>query len=284
VSFSQTAVPRRYADCLGALWSQETDGDPAPRAHPGRERIVLPTGTVELVFTHGGSFVHPEGRGERRLSRFYVAGQRTRPVTPSPRGTRGVIVVSLQPWALGSLLPDCVGDHDAYLDLRDVQSPSLTAQLEEEFDAATSPAERQDAAYRAAARLVDGAPQAAPEGVRHAVRRLGSTHAPSIHDLADELGVTQRHLSRSFGAWVGLSPKVFARIRRFQHALEVCRRPDSSLAEVAARLGYSDQAHLSHEVRRFSGLSPARLPRHDAGQPSAGQSEPRSPNFERLYL
>lgn len=80
----------------------------------------------------------------------------------------------------------------------------------------------------------------------------------TVDAAADALGLSGRQLRRVFESAVGLGPKSFQRVRRFQRFL---RRAESgaSLASSSADAGYSDQAHMSRDVRALSGLSPARL-------------------------
>lgn len=66
---------------------------------------------------------------------------------------------------------------------------------------------------------------------------------------------------------VGLSPKVFQRVLRMQRFLAATERLDG-LANAAAEAGYSDQPHMTREVRSLAGLSPTRLLR-ERGQPLA---------------
>ena len=67
-------------------------------------------------------------------------------------------------------------------------------------------------------------------------------------------GLSHRHLLLRFRAATGLSPKEYARIRRFRRALSSQSRVP--LADVALDAGYSDQAHLCREFRALSGLTP----------------------------
>ena len=94
-----------------------------------------------------------------------------------------------------------------------------------------------------------------------ALARIASSHGTvSIAALAAGTGVTRRHLERLFQDEVGLRLKQVARITRIQSVLAVLRaRPSDSGAEIAARFGYSDQAHLIHECRALTGRTPARL-------------------------
>ena len=96
-----------------------------------------------------------------------------------------------------------------------------------------------------------------------AVRELDRP-ATRTADVADRLGVSERTLRRHLLHAVGVGPKQLHRVRRFQHFLR--RLPTlaerrTSLADVAAELGYADQSHLGRECRRLSGSSPAALVR-----------------------
>ncbi|WP_290055494.1 AraC family transcriptional regulator [Amycolatopsis solani] len=89
---------------------------------------------------------------------------------------------------------------------------------------------------------------------------------PSVRaaEVAGELGVSERALRRHLVHAVGAGPKQVHRIRRFQrflHRLEPLAAHRTSLAAVAADLGYADQSHLGRDCRRLSGSSPAALVR-----------------------
>ncbi|MCI0586067.1 MAG: AraC family transcriptional regulator [Planctomycetes bacterium] len=90
-----------------------------------------------------------------------------------------------------------------------------------------------------------------------ALARLGAPGGCSIGRLARETGYSHRWLIGRFRRIVGLSPKVYARIRRFQGAIELAARGGSrGWAEVAVDCGFYDQAHLSREFQAFAGLPP----------------------------
>ena len=89
-----------------------------------------------------------------------------------------------------------------------------------------------------------------------AVRRLGRP-GTRIGELSDALGTSERQLLRRFNGAVGYGPKTLDRVLRFQRFL--ARARDGDLARTAADLGYADQAHLTRECVRLSGLTPARL-------------------------
>ncbi len=75
-------------------------------------------------------------------------------------------------------------------------------------------------------------------------------------------GLSERQLRRRCVAALGYGPKTLTRILRFQHFLALAiHAPSGTLAELAARAGYSDQPHLNREVVRLAGLPPAALVR-----------------------
>jgi transcriptional regulator GlxA family with amidase domain len=88
-----------------------------------------------------------------------------------------------------------------------------------------------------------------------------SRGAISIGELADETGWSARHLQGRFQTEIGLSPKLAARVIRFDRARRllqsrVAAGATTDLAGVAAAAGYFDQAHLDRDFRAFAGCSP----------------------------
>ncbi len=79
----------------------------------------------------------------------------------------------------------------------------------------------------------------------------------SVSSVTGELGISSRRSIEIFRREVGLTPKLFCRVRRFQRILRsVHSRARVDWVEIALRLGYFDQAHFIHDFRTFSGLSP----------------------------
>lgn len=84
-----------------------------------------------------------------------------------------------------------------------------------------------------------------------------STEPPRIADLAAESGVSWRRFIELFRAQVGVTPKVFWRLRRFQDVLRRAHRGDAiDWAQTALDCGYADQAHCIRDFRAFSGVNP----------------------------
>jgi transcriptional regulator GlxA family with amidase domain len=71
------------------------------------------------------------------------------------------------------------------------------------------------------------------------------------------LGWSHRRLIARFRDQIGLAPKTFARVIRFDRAVRQLRTATSrSFAEIAFDCGYFDQAHMNREFREFAGTTP----------------------------
>jgi transcriptional regulator GlxA family with amidase domain len=81
-----------------------------------------------------------------------------------------------------------------------------------------------------------------------------------VGDVARALGMSRKHLNTLFRDHVGMSPKGYAGLVRFDRLTQrLWCSPNPSWADLALASGFADQAHLAREVRRFSGLSPTGL-------------------------
>jgi AraC family transcriptional regulator len=84
---------------------------------------------------------------------------------------------------------------------------------------------------------------------------------PSVGEIAASAGVHPSHLARSFRAHFRLTLGDYLRTLRAEWAAERIARSDVPLAEIAAAAGYSDQSHMTRELRRHLGARPGELRR-----------------------
>jgi AraC-like DNA-binding protein len=102
------------------------------------------------------------------------------------------------------------------------------------------------------------------DGISAAAHRilLGGGRA-SIAALADRSGLSMRQFERRFLERVGMRPKLFARIARFEAALDgKARFAASSWTDVAHKFGYYDQMHMVHDFAEFTGETPTETLNH----------------------
>jgi len=83
----------------------------------------------------------------------------------------------------------------------------------------------------------------------------------SIYELSKRNFTTVRQLERNFKKLIGLSPKEYTNIIRFQNALSIIKNSDRNrtLLDIAFECGYYDHSHLTNEIKRNTGLAPSNL-------------------------
>lgn len=228
-------------------------------AEPTRQREPLSTGAV-LIFGLGPELrlVDPArpARGSVRLGSFVAGLDDSCAVIEHDGEMRGV-QVDLTPLAARMIFQ--VSMHELArrtVALEDVFGREA-ARLEERLYEARTWSERFEIVEAALwARLEAAEPP--PPDVDWAWRRLAETRGlVRIAELAAELGCSRKHLAARFREYVGLPPKLVARMLRFRRTVDLLlSSPQATIAEVAAACGYYDQAHLDRDFRDFAGTRP----------------------------
>jgi AraC-like DNA-binding protein len=142
---------------------------------------------------------------------------------------------------------------DAHTALEDLWGPRAVS-MRDELAELSSPEKRLGAFERM---LGDRLPvvRGLHPAVAHALQQFGS--ANTIHDVVRQSGYSHRRFITLFSRAVGLTPKTYCRVLRFQHVL---RRAGTgglaSLIDLATASGYSDQPHFNREFRELTGVTP----------------------------
>jgi len=237
--YTEWGAPAALRDAVACLWAQVNDSS-AERAG-----LVLPDGCTDLIWE--------QGRGT------YVAGPDTGPVATTMAAGAVILGVRFRPSAGGPALGIPLSElRDLRADLTDLR-PAQARQLTASLDPQVAADQMLDIT---AALVADGAPDPA---VTWAVRLLRDP-ATRAEDVAAEVGLSLRQLRRRCQAVVGYGPKTLQRVLRFRRFVSrVDARPEVlDLAAIAAEAGYADQAHLTRECGRLSGMTPAALARQRA--------------------
>lgn len=97
-----------------------------------------------------------------------------------------------------------------------------------------------------------------PKWIAEAKEKLreGVSESWSLRRLAEEAAVHPVHFCRQFHKTVGLSIGEFVRHTRIERAISMLPEPSYSLGEIAAEVGFADQAHFARTFRQISGMSP----------------------------
>ncbi|KAM3099834.1 DUF6597 domain-containing transcriptional factor [Phormidesmis sp. 146-12] len=78
-----------------------------------------------------------------------------------------------------------------------------------------------------------------------------------VSEVTDKIGFSTRHFNQLFRDQVGLTPKLFCRVRRLQQALDLASGKDQvDWADIAIACGYFDQSHFIHDFRTFANCTP----------------------------
>ncbi len=97
----------------------------------------------------------------------------------------------------------------------------------------------------------------------------------TVEDMASAAGVSRQHLTREFRERIGIAPKLYSRLARFQSGLRYAGSPAHvDWACAAADMGYADQSHMIAEFREFSGLTPQVLASRDWFHPFIERTRP----------
>lgn len=234
-AWAQAAPHPALARWVSSYWTLSTD--------EGQHEVrTLPDACVDLTLRLG------------RAPRAYVAGPQARAKTWRVRGKMELVGARLLPGAATLLGVDVEALHVGWTPLEDFLPRAAVARLVRGVVREASLAERARAldafmSERLLNRELDPRLSAALRAVFADGGRL------SVEDLARASGASTRTLARLFERCVGLSPKRFARIVRFQGALRALPGSDNG-ARVAAELGYHDQAHFVRDVRELFGATP----------------------------
>jgi AraC-like DNA-binding protein len=95
--------------------------------------------------------------------------------------------------------------------------------------------------------------------VRFAVGNFRQLPNRAISCVTDQIGLSERRFIQLFAQQVGLTPKLFCRVQRFQGVLRQIARSAEAIdwTQIALSCGYFDQAHFIHDFRGFSGINPS---------------------------
>ena len=262
----RTFVPGgRLAEFVELFWHQENE----PGSH-ARER-VLPTGSMGLVVALGDrplGVYDGDGPETQLWSEVTISGARDSSFeidTASHAASMGVV---FRPAVAGPLLGMAAHEFArSHAPLAAAWGPLGAAFRDSLREAGTADA-RFALAERWLTPLAERTRRSA--AITFAVERIARTNGGcAVSQLAADVGWSERHFSTVFSREVGLGPKQFGRVRRFQALLALLERQQrTTWADAAAACGYFDQSHLVREFRAISGCSPNEYLRRRTSHPN----------------
>ena|SRR3984893_3089958 len=222
---------------------------------------VLPKGRFELAFSLAegpiSALTDPMGDGFE-IAPSLLMGIRSRFSIIDTAKLRSAMGVVFRPGGVHAFLntpADAFRDKNVSLDLI---WGSMVRTLRDRLRSANHPAEKFRVLEVALLEHLNERVQL-NAAVRYALQEFArKPQIPRVRELAQEAGLSRRRFAQVFREQIGLTPKLYCRLQRFQNALkQIASGASVDWAQIALAAGYCDQAHLAHEFRDFSGLSPS---------------------------
>jgi len=234
---------KRFLECY---WMVEDD-DPTPH-----RKKIIPDGFVEIIFHLGDPYrIDLSGRWEKQEKKL-LAGQISKHFYLENTGVSKVVGIKLKPTALTQLF----GTH--MLDLTDsvVELPVEMMQIEStmskgsNFDECVS---KLDDYFRALIREKELPANPVEAAVQYIFEKHGMV---TVKDLCELVGVGERQLENLFKKYVGLSPKFYARLIRFNYIFELVQQNNNNWSDLAYQAAFYDQSHFIRNFKDFTGENP----------------------------
>jgi AraC-like DNA-binding protein len=228
---------------------------------------ILPSGTFEMVINLREDELRIyDSSGPRKCRRFggaVVSGPYGGAFISDTAEEAALLGVHFKPGGAFAVFNMPADEFtNTHIDLPTIWGPAATT-LRERLCALSEPAARFRLLEQVLmARLVE-VPARHP-AINVGLDLLRRTHGRAkVRDLARAVDLSPRRFTEVFTAEIGLPPKLFGRVQRFQQAAALSRNTENvDWAQLALDCGYFDQSHLIHEFGEFSGLSPAEFWRH----------------------
>jgi AraC-like DNA-binding protein len=243
VTFSHRAPSPLLSDCVEVLWYWS-----GYITQFARERL-MPMGTVELVI----QLRNPRASGSG------MAGPRSESLIIERRATDEILGVHFKAGGAFPFLGCAFGElHNASVTLDELWGEKRARRLLELL----SEAKTVDQKFQLLERWlmwIAGRPLKHHAAVSLALKEFQAD--PGLYTsarIARETNLSQRRFIELFRDEVGMTPKLFCRVQRFQNVITTIQdRAAVDWVDLALSLGYSDQSHFIHDFREFSGLSPS---------------------------
>ncbi|MDH3493382.1 MAG: AraC family transcriptional regulator [Acidobacteriota bacterium] len=229
----------------------------------------LPDGNVEVVFELFGKpqYIYDNETLSKiqKCESVWASGVRTRPITiPSGSGSRMFVMIFKKGMA-HPFFPFPMDEIRDRVVEADLIWPGAIGVLREKIADARNGIERFSLAEDFLLKLLG--PRFEPRPfVEYGVSRIiGDPTLTRLTELAGEVGYSKKHFINVFKKDVGVSPKSYLRIMRFQKAVTEIEDRDLDWASIALDCGYYDQAHFINDFKSFSGFTPVDYSRRKNG-------------------
>jgi len=245
------------------------------RAH-AKERL-LPQGSAELVINLDEDLIRIYDRDNlssyRTLSGSVICGPHSQFFVIDTSEQQSVLGVHFKPGGLFPFIGAPAAElHNLHVSLDDIWGRRART-LRDRLVEAPTPATKFEILQQALLAALSPAFKQRTKLERHpavayALRELDrADNQPTVAGVTEKIGLSVRRFSQLFGEEVGLTPKLYSRVQRFQQVLRQIEPSGAEFewTEIALAAGYYDQAHFNHDFREFSGINPRTYALHRTG-------------------
>lgn len=241
-----------------AVWAIDEASE--RRSLPARREHVLPTGQMHLAVRLADDplrlFDTPEDTTGHILSEAVVGGARAafyvREVSKPLNSVGAQLLPGAAEALFGVTADELTGRHTP---LEDLWGGPPVSSIQERLAERRSLDDRLDTFEAMLAAWLPPVRGLHP-AVARALEQLRAN--ANVHEAVSRSGYSHRTFISLFTRSVGLTPKVYSRLLRFQRVLRrATARPGAAWVDVAMVVGYSDQSHLVREFRELAGMTPA---------------------------
>ncbi|MBE9098249.1 AraC family transcriptional regulator [Vacuolonema iberomarrocanum] len=248
-----TYKPNHYlSDFVKYYWQLELNSN-SQTTHTER---VIPSGELQIIFHYRTPFTEISNQNQSSIQpQCLIDGPQTeyKDIVTAP-GSVGMIAVVLYPYALRAFFPNSVSEFtNQSIPLDNVVS-TKTKELQERIVEVNSTYPRilLIEQFLLSRLSIHNDFSITREAVNILTKANGQL---TVSEVANELNISKRQLERIFLRNIGISPKKFGRIIRFNTTIK-CFEEVESLTKLTYKAGYFDLSHLIHDFREFTGLSP----------------------------
>lgn len=218
-------------------------------------QLTFPIGCPQIIFHRKSPLFIPEL--DTRQSRFTISGQVTFPAHVENTDDLEMIVALFYPHTIGIFTDTPPSEfynmEISWDDIGNRYLNDLAVRISDSPDASTAVGLLEQwliAKIRKPQNL---------GRIGYAVRQLLHNPSVSVGNLAGDVSLSRKQFERLFREYVGMNPKEYARIARFQQTLRMMQLGSRDYVGIACAAGYADQSHFIREFRQFSGLTPRRI-------------------------
>jgi len=249
MTFTRLEPDSSIADFIECYWMMQSE-DSTPKIEK-----IIPDGFTELIFNYKEVYKAKTDGKWHLQSPNLLAGQISSYFYLENTGITGSCAIKLKPAALTQLYGLNMESYlDKIVDLDTLPNAAL-AELKNivlPFQSAKHFKTKIDEYFIQLAKRADQNP------LEHVLELIFNSNGMSpVSELVATAGVSERQLERLFKKYIGLSPKYYSRIIRFNYIFELIKSKESSWTEIVYQSGYYDQSHFIRNFKAFTGEDPS---------------------------